>query len=50
MGIRAEIVFVLVLLTVLGLGPMPFTTVIGICIVIFRPRCFEDLVLRLHEE
>lgn len=50
MGIRAKTLFVLILLTILGLGPLPLTSVIGIYIVIFRPRWFKDLVLGLYDE
>jgi hypothetical protein len=50
MGIRVKTLFVLILLTILGLGPLPLTSVIGIYIVIFRPRWFKDLVLGLYDE
>jgi hypothetical protein len=50
MGIRAKALFVLIVLTILGLGPLPLTSVIGIYIVIFRPRWFKDWVLRLYSE
>ncbi|MGR9088119.1 MAG: hypothetical protein ACU841_13730 [Gammaproteobacteria bacterium] len=50
MGTRSKIVIVLVLLTILGIGPVPLTSVIGIYIAIFRPAWFKDLVLRLYSE
>jgi hypothetical protein len=50
MGIRIKLLIVLILLTVLGLGPMPLTSVIGIYIVIRRPAWFKDVVLKLYGE
>jgi hypothetical protein len=50
MGLRIKLLIVLVLLTVLGIGPMPVTSVIGIYVVLFRPAWFKRMVLRLYED
>ncbi len=50
MGIRIKVLIVLVLLTLLGLGPLPLTSVIGIYIVLFRPAWFKAVVLKVYEE
>ncbi|HYE38273.1 hypothetical protein [Methylocaldum sp.] len=50
MSTKVKCLIVLVLLTVIGLGPIPLTSVIGIYIVIRRPPWFKDLVLKLYTE
>jgi len=50
MGLRLRLVIVLVLLTILGIGPMPVTSVVGIYIVLFRPTWFKRMVLKLYDE
>jgi hypothetical protein len=50
MGLRVKLLMVLILLTVLGVGPVPFTSVIGIYIVLLRPAWFKSLVLKLYED
>ncbi|WP_198408479.1 hypothetical protein [Methylomicrobium lacus] len=50
MGLRLKLVIVLVLLTILGIGPMPVTSVVGIYIVLFRPAWFKRMVLKLYDE
>jgi len=50
MGLRLRLVVVLVLLTILGIGPMPVTSVVGIYIVLFRPAWFRRMVLKLYDE
>jgi hypothetical protein len=50
MSTKAKCLLVLILLTVLGLGPLPLTSVIGIYIVLARPPWFKELVLKLYRE
>jgi len=50
MSLRIKLVIVLVLLTILGIGPMPVTSVVGIYIVLFRPAWFKRMVLKLYDE
>jgi len=50
MGLRLKLVIVLILLTILGIGPMPVTSVVGIYIVLFRPVWFKRMVLKLYDE
>ncbi len=50
MSLRIKLLIVLILLTLLGIGPMPVTSVIGIYIVLFRPAWFKQLVLNLYNE
>ncbi|AAU90556.1 MULTISPECIES: hypothetical protein [Methylococcus] len=47
---RWKCIFVLLLLTLLGVGPMPITSIIGIYVVVARPRWFRDLVRRVYDE
>ncbi|QXP85141.1 hypothetical protein ABZN20_14220 [Methylococcus sp. ANG] len=47
---RWNCILVLLLLTLLGVGPMPITSVVGIYIVIARPRWFRELVKRVYDE
>ncbi len=41
---------VLCLFTVLGIGPIPLTSTLGLFIVIFRPRWFKRLVKRIYSD
>jgi len=50
MSLRIKLLIVLVLLTVIGIGPMPVTSVVGIYIVLFRPVWFKRMVLNLYDE
>jgi hypothetical protein len=50
MNLRIKLLIVLILLTVLGIGPMPVTSVIGIYVVLFRPAWFKRMVIRLYDE
>lgn len=50
MGTRVKCLAVLIFLTILGLGPVPLTSVIGIYIVLRRPAWFKNLVLKLYRE
>ncbi len=50
MSLRIKLLAVLALLTVLGIGPMPVTSIIGIYIVLYRPAWFKRLVLNLYDE
>jgi hypothetical protein len=50
LNLRIKLLIVLVLLTVLGIGPMPVTSVIGIYVVLFRPAWFKRMVMKLYDE
>jgi hypothetical protein len=50
MGIRIKCAIVLIMLTLLGIGPMPITSVIGLYVVFARPRWFKELVLAIYAE
>jgi hypothetical protein len=50
MSLRIKLLIVLILLTVMGLGPMPVTSVIGIYVVLFRPAWFKRMVMKLYDE
>lgn len=50
MGVRIKCAIVLIILTLLGLGPLPITSVIGLYVVFARPRWFKDLVLAIYGE
>ena len=50
LGARIKCAFVLIILTMLGLGPFPITSVIGLFIVIFRPQWFKNLVDSIYAE
>lgn len=39
---------VLIVFAVLGVGPVPITSTIGLFIVIFRPRWFKQLVDNIY--
>jgi hypothetical protein len=43
-------ILVLILLTLLGLGPLPITSVVGLYIVVARPRWFRDVVRKIYGE
>jgi hypothetical protein len=50
MSLRIKLLIVLIVLTVMGLGPMPVTSVIGIYVVLFRPLWFKRMVMKLYDE
>ena len=50
MGIRIKCAIVLIILTLLGLGPLPITSVVGLYVVFARPRWFKELVLAIYAE
>ena len=50
MNLKIKLLVVLILLTILGVGPVPVTSVIGIYIVLFRPEWFKHVVLKLYDE
>jgi len=50
MAVRIKCAIVLIILTLLGLGPMPVTSVIGLYVVFARPRWFKELVLAIYAE
>ncbi len=39
----------LVLMALIGIGPIPTTSLIGMYIVIFRPRWFKDLMDTIYQ-
>lgn len=45
---RIKCLIVLILFTLLGIGPMPITSVVGIYVVLTRPRWFKALVERIY--
>ncbi|SJM90773.1 conserved hypothetical protein [Crenothrix polyspora] len=45
---RLKCAVVLIIFTVLGLGPVPITSVVGLFVVIFRPQWFKNLVDRIY--
>jgi len=47
---RIKCALFLIILTVVGLGPFPITSAIGLFIVIFRPQWFKNLVDRIYAE
>ena len=47
---RIKCAFVLIILTIAGLGPFPVTSAVGLFIVIFRPRWFKNLVDSIYAE
>lgn len=47
---RWKCILVLILLTLLGLGPLPITSVVGLYIVVARPRWFREVVRKIYEE
>lgn len=47
---RWKCILVLLLLTLLGVGPMPITSILGIYVVIARPLWFRELVRRVYGE
>ncbi|MGJ0516844.1 MAG: hypothetical protein ACR65O_13970 [Methylomicrobium sp.] len=50
MSLRIKLLIVLILLTVMGLGPMPVTSIIGIYVVLLRPAWFKRMVMKLYDE
>lgn len=50
MNTRIKVLIVLVLFTIMGVGPVPVTSVIDIYIALFRPAWFKELVLKLYGE
>jgi len=47
---RIKCAFVLIILTIVGLGPFPVTSAIGLFIVIFRPKWFKNHVDNIYAE
>lgn len=45
---RLKSALVLVVFAVLGVGPVPITSTIGLFVVIFRPRWFKQLVDNIY--
>lgn len=50
MTVRIKCAFVLLILTLMGLGPMPVTSLIGLYVVFARPRWFKELVLKIYAD
>jgi type III secretory pathway component EscS len=50
LGARVKTILVLILFSVIGIGPIPVTSTIGLLVVLFRPRWFKDLVERIYAE
>jgi hypothetical protein len=47
---RFKCAVVLLLFAVLGLGPFPITSLLGVYVVIFRPQWFKNLVARIYAD
>ncbi len=47
---RIKCALVLIILTIVGLGPFPITSAIGLFIVLFRPQWFKNLVDSIYAE
>lgn len=47
---RIQCLIVLILFTIMGLGPLPITSVVGIYVVLARPRWFKNLVDRIYQD
>ncbi|WP_394754811.1 hypothetical protein [Crenothrix sp.] len=45
---RLKCAVVLILFAILGLGPFPVTSLLGVYVVIFRPQWFKNLVARIY--
>lgn len=45
---RLKSALVLIVFAVLGVGPVPITSTIGLFIIIFRPRWFKQLVDNIY--
>jgi hypothetical protein len=50
MRTRNKCLAVLTVLAILGIGPIPTTTLLAFYIVLARPAWFKQLVLRLYAE
>jgi hypothetical protein len=49
MGTRLKCFLVLIMVTLLDLGPFPLASLIGIYVVLRRPAWFKDLVDTIYE-
>jgi hypothetical protein len=47
---RIKCALALIILTIVGLGPFPITSAIGLFIVLFRPQWFKNLVDSIYAE
>lgn len=49
-GLKERIIcaIILIMFAILGIGPIPLTSTLGLFIVIFRPRWFLKLVKRIY--
>jgi len=45
---RLKSALVLIVFAVLGVGPVPITSTIGLFVIIFRPRWFKQLVDNIY--
>ena len=50
LGARVKTILVLTLFSLVGIGPIPVTSTLGLFIVLFRPRWFKELVERIYAE
>jgi len=50
MSARAKCLAALTVLALLGIGPIPTTTLLGFYVVLRRPRWFRDLIADLYAE
>lgn len=48
MFIRVITVFVLIILAIIGMGPIPTTSLICIYVTLFRPKWFKNLVDKIY--
>lgn len=47
-AVRIKIIVTMILLTIIDIGPVPITAVIGLYVAIFRPHWFINLVDDLY--
>lgn len=50
MFLRVKTLFVLIILAIIGIGPIPTTSLICIYVVIFRPGWFKTLVDNIYQK
>lgn len=50
MRTQTKCLIVLAFLGILGIGPLPTSTLVGVYVVLVRPPWFKDLVLKLYAE
>jgi len=50
MSTRTKCLIALTILAILGIGPIPTSTLLGFYVVLARPPWFRELVLKLYAE